>query len=143
MASEAITVRTFETVDYDMVCEWWRRHRTVPVPFDLLPAFGVIAHRGSDDLMAGWVYFDTTTPVCFASHLVARHGLPLTVATMASEAIFKNARKFAFWAGYRFMMMYAPKGIARIAERNLGFVADKRELTNLAAVFIEEEMICQ
>jgi hypothetical protein len=144
MASE-FQVREFNPfADYEMVCEWWVGHRKEPIPLELLPECGIVAHAGDDDLMAGWVYFDTTTPVCFASHLVSRPKLPLLATLKASEAICRKAKELALHQGAQVMQMYAPPGIARQATRRMGFVADDRPLVNLSVLLMpeEEEFLC-
>jgi hypothetical protein len=134
------TVRAFESdVDYEMVCDWWYGHGTLPVALDLLPHCGLVAsHPELGDLVAGWFYFDTTTPVCFASHLVSRPGLRLVVTAAATRSLFAPAKQRAILMGARVMVMYAPKAIARYAQKS-GFAADKRELVNLSIIMVPEE----
>jgi len=137
-------VRDFDPfADYEMVCEWWRGHGKDPIPLELLPNCGMVAHDEDYDLMAGWVYFDTSTPVCFASHLVSRPRLSLLATFKASEAICREAKQLALHQGARVMLMYAPPGIARQATRKMGFVADDRPLMNLSILLVpEEEFLC-
>lgn len=130
--------RPFTILDYGMICDWWEAHGTAPVPLELLPKTGII----TGEILAGWIYFDTSTPVCFASHLVSRPGLRLEQTLQACTSIFLEAEEQALSMGYSVMLMYAPKAIARYAVQNLGFVADRRELMNLAANLKREE-ICQ
>lgn len=138
-----MTTRRFEPDDYDMVHEWWRGRHCAPIPLELLPECGVIAHHYEQDLVAGWVYFDTSTPICFASHLISRPGLSLQMTLSASSAILKAVKKFAFRRGYRVLLMYAPKGIANHAERALGFISGKKTLVNLSTILTKEEVLCQ
>ena len=139
-----VLVRDFDPfADYEMVCEWWCAHRKNPIPLELLPDCGMVAHTADEDLMVGWVYFDTTTPVCFASHLVSRPKLSLLAMLKASEAICRKAKELALHQGAQVMQMYAPPGIARQAMRKMGFVADDRPLVNLSTLLVpEEEFLC-
>jgi hypothetical protein len=134
--------RRFELDDYDMVYDWWIAHQSYPVPLECLPEYGLVVHSEEAPILAGFVYFDLSTPVCFCAHLISAPGLAWAVTTRASEEILKEAKHYAYRHGYRVMTMYAPKAIARYAERNMHFIADERELTNLSIV-LTQEVLCR
>jgi hypothetical protein len=134
------TVRDFNAMeDYEMVCDWWTAHDSPPVPLVLLPDSGFVAeHCEFGALVATWIYFDTTTPVCFASHLVSRPGLRPVMTAAATLALFAPVKERALLLGARVILMYAPKAIARYAEKS-GFFSDRREVVNLAFIIVPEE----
>lgn len=132
-----ITCRPFEFSDYEMVCEWWCGHGKVPIPDLLLPRCGFIAEdRGP--LAAAWMFFDTSTPVCFVGQAVTRPKLSVEEASSALVALVNNFKREALISRAVLMMVFLPRGMARYLPE---FSEDARSLDNLSLV-LKEEDIC-
>jgi hypothetical protein len=133
-----LSCRPFEFSDYDLVCEWWRGHKRAPIPVTFLPACGFIAEDSSGPLAAVWLFFETSTPICFIGQAVTRPKLMLGEAVAALLALVKESKRQAVLSGALVMMAYLPKGMARYLP---DFMEEQRSLANLATV-LEEEDLC-
>jgi hypothetical protein len=131
-------VRHFDApVDYDMVCDWWSAHGHPVVPAHHLPPIGFIAGVDGWDKVAIWLYFDRNVPVCFLGHIVSAPGLSYVEAANLGEAAIDLAKEFARNLGIEVMYVYAPRGIARFAQRG-GFYVAERELVHIGCNLQEE-----
>jgi hypothetical protein len=118
-----------------MVCDWWRGHGRIPIPDILLPRCGAIA-EDRESLAAAWLYFDTSTPVCFIGQAVTRPGLSVEEASAALVALVNHFKLQAIFYRALIMQVFLPKGMARYLPE---FSEDARSLDNLSLVLKEEE----
>jgi hypothetical protein len=131
------TCRPYGYRDYEMLCEWWREHGRVPVPETFLPQIGFIAGDGDWPLAAAWLFFDTTTPVCFVGHAVTRPKLSVEQSSHALVTLVQKLKWEALLSNAVIMAAYLPRGMARYLPE---FSEDDRSLDNLSLVLTEEEI---
>jgi hypothetical protein len=132
-----ITCRPYEFSDYEMVCDWWRGHGKVPIPDLLLPRCGFVAEENGP-LAAAWLYFDTSTPVCFIGQAITRPKLSIAEASSALLAVVQCLKHEAVVYRAVIMQVFLPKGMARYLPE---FSEEGRSLHNLSFV-LEEGIKC-
>jgi hypothetical protein len=128
--------------DYGLFCEWCAGHGKEPLALEYLPEFGLIVCQDDAPIVMLWVYFDDSTPVCFAERAITRPGLSMKEAGDGLCFAMEVAKQCASARGVELMMLRAPKGMARYATRRLDFAIEESEIVNLAFQLIREEALC-
>lgn len=127
-------------IHYEIVREWWKARNKIVVPEWALPKCGVVGFLDGEPAGATWLYFDSSTPVCFLAHAVSRPKLPLAQVTSMISGGMEILKQEAIRMGATVMSAYLPKGIARYLKKE-GFVGDWRELINISTLLRED--LCQ
>jgi hypothetical protein len=115
-------IRLYEAArDRAMIERWHLGHGSKAPPEAVLPALGVICYRTdgweSEDIAAGWLYFDTTIGVCFLEHCVTKPKLPTKVMTQAMLTGVDFLKKRALEMGYGIMIAHTLPALARWLRR--------------------------
>jgi hypothetical protein len=144
MESELLTWRDyFPLDDYSTICGWWIAHRHPLISEEFLPDTGIVVLDADDmEVCALWIYFDTSTPVCFTERAVTRPGLSIKTAGSALCFGVSVGVEVAKSRGYTLMALRVPIGMARYAKTHLGFYIDEREIANMSRFLMEEEIEC-
>lgn len=129
--------------DYELVCDWWRARRLQPPLLEMLPDCGiVITDEEGVELLAVWLYFDTTTAVCLTAFVVTRPKLKLAETVAAHRAAWAAITERAQNEGAKYLRFYAPAAFGRYLVKE-GFQADKRPLMNFSMELKpEEDLLC-
>jgi hypothetical protein len=137
-----LTYCGFMPDEYGLFCEWCAGHGREPLKLEYLPATGIIVCQDDEPIVMLWVYFDDSTPVCFAERAITRPGLSMKEAGDGLCVAMEAAKECANARGVELMVLRAPKGMARYATRRLGFSVEESEVVNLAFRLIREEDLC-
>ena len=144
MASE-LTFRWFHESrdDYDLFCAWCAGHKREPLPPEYLPEVGLVVCEDGEPVTMIWLYFDASTPTCFAERAINRPGLSVRDASRALCFAIEIAKKCALGKGADLMLLRTPKGMARYAINHLGFNVEEQEVVNLCFHLMREEDLCR
>jgi hypothetical protein len=131
-----------EFEDYPVFSEWCAGHGIAPLELEFLPDTGIVISQGDAPVAMVWIYFDDSTPVCFAERAITRPGLRLAETVASLSLADKTAKEIALTRGSKLMMLRAPKGIARYAVSIGGFEIEEHEVVNLCFRLVREEDLC-
>lgn len=134
--------RFFTPSDYALFCEWCDIHGVDPLPIAYLPDTGIVVSNDDEPIAMIWLYFDDSSPVCFADRAITRPGIPLKETVESLAAAAEKAKELAIGNGMELMLLRAPKGIARYAVSIGGFDVEEQEVVNLAFRLVREEDLC-
>ena len=128
--------------DYDVFTKWCAGHEVEALPIEYLPARGIVICQEDVPVAMLWVYYDDSTPVCFAERAITCPGLSMEVAARAICFAVEIAKDCAIRIGYDLMLARVPKAMARYAIGRLGFEIEEQEVINLCFRLVRKEDLC-
>jgi hypothetical protein len=137
-----MVTRAFQNSDYRLFCEWCAGHGIEPLEPSYLPETGIVVCEKNEPIAMIWLYFDDSTPVCFAERAITRPGLQLAQTVTSLSLAQEKAKEIALAQGADLMMLRAPKGIARYAVSIGHFDIEEQEVVNLCFHLVRKEDPC-
>ena len=134
--------RFYTDEDEPVYRDWCEAHGVEPLPYHYLPETGIVVCDEGEPIAMIWIYFDDSTPTCFAERAITRPGIPLAKTVASLTLAQEKAKEIALARGADLMMLRAPKGIARYAVSIGHFSVEEQEVVNLCFRLVREEELC-
>lgn len=126
--------------DYEVACDWWKAHGRIATPLRWLPATGIVISDQDQEILMFWMYFDTTSPVCFIDNILSRpesHAIAVRDACLfAFEGPMKDEARIN---GATVLLGRCVPALARFCIP-MGWALDERNLVSVSYSLEQEEV---
>jgi hypothetical protein len=119
-----LSVREFRAEDLPTVAEWYWTHNGGTLPRTLLPPVGVVVESNGEMVAVCWLYMNVGVGLCSAEYPVSKPGLSLSESKEIFSLMLMTLEEIARTHDYGFMRVNTLPPIARVLERNHGFIRD-------------------
>lgn len=121
-----MSIRLFNSSDYEMLSSWWKQHEWPSIPLSFLPKIGIIV----DDCVAGFIY-STDSKICWLEFIISDPKCEQKKRQDALNLLIQEASNTAKDLGYEVIFTLAShKGLIEKYKNN-GFKVTDNNMTNL------------
>lgn len=122
MNTPKITIRPYESKDWNMVLSWWEMQKEYPPIETMMPLnSSFIAELDGNPALAVCLYLTNTPEVCYVENFVGNPEFKGPVRKQATVILLDHISNFAHSLGFKRLLCMSEKPILKSHYESIGF----------------------
>jgi hypothetical protein len=123
--------RGYETIDYEIIKDFWIGHNWTAVPIELLPITGIVIQKEDHIYCAAWLYVDQTAPIGWMEWIVTNPENTPRESLKSIDMVVKEILRLAVICELKVLMTSVNnEGLVKLYEKN-EFKPSDTNMTNM------------